>query len=167
MIYYYFSDKEDLFIAALEHAYQGIRSIESDLPLDDLDPQAALCRLVCFTFDYQNAHPEFIRLVMIENIRRGRDIAKSKAIRALNLSAVSALERICARGTAAGVFRAGIDPVDLHWAISALCFFNVANRQTFSLLFDRDLDRWEAQAARRAQVADLVLSSVTARPSCE
>lgn len=167
MIYYYFDDKEDLFIAALEHAYQKIRSIEAGLKLDELDPAAALTELVGFTFDYQNAHPEFVRLVMIENIQGARHMAKSKAIRELNLSAVAALERICARGSAAGIFRAGIDALDLHWSISALCFFNVANRATFSLVFGRDLTAPEALAARRRLVIDTVLSSVKARQPCE
>jgi len=167
MIYYYFQDKEDLFIAALEQAYQDIRSVEAGLRLDDLEPEAALAELVGFTFDYQNAHPEFIRLVMIENTHRGRHMAKSKAIGALNVSVVSALERICARGSAMGLFRSGIDAVDLHWAISALCFFNVSNRATFSLIFDRDLSTPEALVARRAQVVDTILDSVKARPSCE
>jgi AcrR family transcriptional regulator len=166
MIYYYFADKEDLFIAALEHAYTGIRSVEAGLQLDDLEPAAALAELVGFTFDYQNSHPEFVRLVMIENIQRGRHMAKSKVIGALNVSVVSALERICARGSATGVFRPGIDAVDLHWAISALCFFNVANRSTFSLIFDRDLDAPAALAARRAQVIDMVLNTVRAGPVC-
>jgi AcrR family transcriptional regulator len=160
MIYYYFDDKEDLFIAALEQAYQDIRSIEAGLRLDDLDPEAALAELVGFTFDYQNAHPEFVRLVMIENTHRGRHMAKSRAIRALNVSVVSALERICARGSAMGLFRPGIDAIDLHWAISAMCFFNVSNRATFSLIFDRDLTTAASLAARRAQVIDTILASV-------
>jgi AcrR family transcriptional regulator len=162
MIYYYFSDKEDLFIAALEHAYRNIRSIEAGLKLDELDPETALAELVGFTFDYQNSHPEFIRLVMIENIQAGRHMAKSKAIGELNVSVIAALKRICERGSAAGVFRSDIDAVDLHWTISALCFFNVANRATFSLIFARDMASPEAVAARRQQVIDTVLSAVTA-----
>jgi AcrR family transcriptional regulator len=162
MIYYYFSDKEDLFIAALEHAYQKIRSIEAGLDLDGLDPEKALAELAGFTFDYQNAHPEFIRLVMIENIQGGRHMAKSKAIGELNVSVVSALARICERGSAIGVFRPDIDAVDLHWAISALCFFNVSNRATFSLIFNRDMVSSEALAARRRQVIDIVLRTVRA-----
>ena len=42
------------------------------------------------------------------------------------------------RGLSQGVFRPGIDPLDLHWQISALCFFSVSNRPTFSSLFGRD-----------------------------
>jgi len=46
MIYYYFGSKDGLYLAVLEEAYRRMRSIEADLHLDDLDPVAALRRLV-------------------------------------------------------------------------------------------------------------------------
>jgi hypothetical protein len=52
---------------------------------------------------------------------------------------------------AQGVFRAGIDPVDLHMSISALSVFNVANRHTFSLIF---------QLARRDNIIDMIVRFV-------
>src|SRR5262249_48799071 len=42
MIYYYFGDKEGLFVAVLEQAYGRIRQIESTLKLDHLEPEMAL-----------------------------------------------------------------------------------------------------------------------------
>src|SRR5436309_11796248 len=67
MIYYYFGGKEGLYIAVLEEAYRKIRSVEATLDLAQRPPEEALRTLVAFTFDYQNAHPDFIRLVMNEN----------------------------------------------------------------------------------------------------
>lgn len=162
MIYYYFKDKEELFVAVLEHAYSRIRHLESELHVDELDPEAALARIVGFTFDYDNANPDFVRLVVIENIHRGRRMAQSKVISELNVSVIAALERICERGCKSGVFRPDIDVIDLHMTISALCFFNVSNRYTFSLIFKRDVSSAEALAARRASVIDTVLRSVRA-----
>jgi hypothetical protein len=45
-------------------------------------------------------------------------------------------------------------------SISALCFFNVSNRHTFSLIFERDLDSTAAIAARRNSIIDMVLNHV-------
>jgi hypothetical protein len=45
-------------------------------------------------------------------------------------------------------------------SISALCFFTVANRHTFSLGFKRDLTSPEALAQRRASVVGMVLRDV-------
>jgi AcrR family transcriptional regulator len=160
MIYYYFGSKEGLYIAVLEEAYRRIRAIETDLHLDDLTPEDALRRLVGFTVDYQLANPDFIRLVMTENIHRGEFLAQSKAIQQLNVPAIDGLRKVYERGLAAGIFRGGLDPVDLHMSISALSVFNVANRHTFSLIFKRDLDSPAAVVARRDSIIEMIVRFV-------
>lgn len=160
MIYYYFGSKEKLYLAVLEEAYRRIRECESTLRLDHLPPEEALRRLVGFTFDYQNSHPDFVRLVMIENIHRGENIAKSERIRDLNVSIIDSLRQILDRGRQAGVFRPDLDPVDVHATISALCFYNVANRYTFAVIFKRDLGSKEHLQRRRQSVIETVLRFV-------
>lgn len=156
MIYYYFGGKEGLYIAVLEAAYRSIRSIEVTLDLVHQPPAEALRTLVAFTFDYQNAHPEFIRLVMNENILNAAYLARSRAIRRLNHAAIDVLKDLLVRGQRAGLFRKDVEPIELHMTISALCIFNVANRATFSTIFKRDMASPRALAARRAQVVDIV-----------
>jgi AcrR family transcriptional regulator len=160
MIYYYFGSKEGLYIKVLEEAYRHMREIEADLQLDDLPPEDALRRLVAFTVDYQRANPDFIRLVMTENIHRGEYLAQSQAIQGLNVPAIEGLRAVYDRGVQAGVFRPGLDPVDLHQSISALSFFNVANRHTFSLIFQRDLELPAARASRRDSIVEMVVRFV-------
>jgi AcrR family transcriptional regulator len=160
MIYYYFGSKEGLYIAVLEEAYRRIREIERGLQLADLAPEEALRRLVGFTVDYQLANPDFIRLVMNENIHRGEFLARSKTIQKLNVPAIDAVRDVYERGVKAGVFRRGIDPIDLHMSISALSVFNVANRHTFSLVFKRDLESPAALGARRDNIVEMVVRFV-------
>lgn len=160
MLYYYFGGKEGLYIAVLEEAYRKIRSIEATLDLAHQAPEEALRTLVGFTFDYQNAHPEFIRLVINENILHGAYVARSKDIQRLNSAVINAVDELLARGQREGTFRPDLDPVDLHMSISALCFFNVANRATFSTIFKRDMSSRNALARRRSQVVDLILRYV-------
>src|SRR5579872_1644039 len=78
LIFYYFGSKEDLFTAVLEMAYERIRTSEDNLGLDALTPREAVRKLVEFTFDFDNAHPEFVRLVTIENIHRARHLRRSR-----------------------------------------------------------------------------------------
>jgi AcrR family transcriptional regulator len=160
MIYYYFGNKEGLYIAVLEEAYRRMRHIEASLHLEDLAPEQALRTLVAFTCDYQLANPDFIRLVMNENMHRGEYLAQSKTIEQLNVPAIAGLRSVYERGVAQGLFRAGIDPVDLHMSISALSVFNVANRHTFSLIFQRDLDSAGAIAARRESIVEMIVRFV-------
>lgn len=160
MIFYYFGDKESLYQAVLEEAYAEVRSGEAKLDLGDLPPDEALKRLVEFTFDHHRAHPDFIRLVMIENIHEGRHMANMKSLVETNVAAISMLERICDAGVKAGLFRDDASPLALHWQISAMSFFNVANRNTFSILFGESLFTEAGQASLRKEVARTILQSV-------
>ena len=160
MIYYYFGDKEGLYLSALENAYRLVREGESKLDIAGLGPLEALRKLVEFTFDHHHKHEDFIRMVMIENIHHGEFLEKSKAIRTLNVTAIDTIEKLYARGLAEGLFRPDLDPIELHWQISALCFFNVSNRATFSKLFGRDFGSSKAQASLRRNAVDMVLRYV-------
>ena len=163
MIYYYFGDKEGLYIRALENSYRLVREGEAKLDTEGLPPLEALRRLVEFTFDHHHQHEEFIRMVMIENIHHGEYLERSEVIRDLNVTAIDHIARIYQRGLAEGVFREGIDPVELHWQVSALCFFNVSNRATFSKIFGRDFGAGQSLARLRSNSVEMVLRFV-ARP---
>lgn len=160
MIYYYFGDKEGLYRAVLEAAYQEVREGERELNLEGLEPEPALRRLVEFTFDHHHRHPAFIRLVMIENIHHGRYLSQSDLIRELNRGAIENLEAVLDRGRQAGIFRQDADPLVVHWHINALSFFNVSNEATFSVVFGDRLARPAGQKLLRRWVADTVLRSI-------
>jgi AcrR family transcriptional regulator len=160
MIYYYFESKEGLYRAVLEDSYRRIRTIEGSLDLEHKPPIEALAQHVRFTFDYQLANVDFIRLVMVENIHHGVHIAQLSKTQQESMGAIQTLRDIVDRGVAAGVMRRDLDPIDLHMSISALCFFNVANRHTFSTIFKVDMTTPAATAARRESVAEMILRFV-------
>lgn len=160
MIFYYFGDKDGLYRAVLEDAYRKVRRQEAALDLDGLTPEEALARLVAFTFDHHAANPDFIRLVAIENIHGARHLSDLPGLAETNRGAIAVLERIHAAGVAAGRFRDDVRPLDLHWHISALCFFNVANRATFSASFGDGAFSADAQARLKAQAVNSVLDVV-------
>jgi AcrR family transcriptional regulator len=160
MIYYYFGDKEGLYLRSLEEAYRSVRTQEAALDLEGLGPIDALRRLVEFTFDHHRQNEDFIRLVMIENIHKAQFLENSKAIRDLNKGVIASLERVIARGKAEGLFRADVDPLAVHWQISALSFFNVSNRYTFTKVFDERLSDDAGQAQLKEQAVRAVLGAV-------
>jgi len=160
MIYYYFGDKEGLYTRVLEEAYRHVRGDEADLELDTLDPIEALDRLARFTFHHHRQNPAFIRMVMIENIHHGQYLERSQTIRELNRSAIEKLQSLLARGQQDGVFRADIDALELHWQISALSFFNVSNRATFSHIFGQSLWSDSTHDILSRHVATMVLRYV-------
>lgn len=160
MIYYYFESKEGLYRAVLEDIYRRIRDIEATLDLEHKPPLEALAQHVRFTFDYQLANPDFTRLVMVENIHHGEHIAQLSSAQQSNMAAIATLRSIVERGVAQGVMRKDLDLIDLHMSISALCFFNGANRYTFSTIFKVDMVSPAATTARRESVTDMILRFV-------
>lgn len=159
MIYYYFGDKEGLYCAVLERVYASLRKSEDALDVAGLPPIEALRRLVEATFDAHANAPQFIRLVMIENIHHAVHLQKSDIVPKLNRSIIDKLEDVCARGKAAKLFRAGTDALQLHWMISAFSFYNVSNRATFSASFGKSLFEPDQQAKLKARLADMVLAA--------
>jgi AcrR family transcriptional regulator len=157
MIYYYFGSKEGLYLAVLEESYRRVREVEAKLHLEDLGPEEALRRLVAFTFDHHLHHESYIRLVMAENINRGQYMAQSQRLQELNVPAIAAIKRLYERGVKAGIFRKGLDPVDIHASISALSFFNVSNRHTFGTIFKVDMTSRAYIAQRRDNVVEMIV----------
>jgi len=162
MIYYYFGSKEQLFVAVLEDAYTAIRRAERQVDVAGLDPESAIRRVAELTFDHHESHPDFIRLVSIENIHRAEHMATSPAIAELGSPAIDLLAEILERGRADGVFRDDVDAIDVHMMISAFCVFRIANRHTFGALFDRDLTDPALRERYRTMVGDMVLGYLSA-----
>ncbi len=162
MIYYYFKSKERLYIAVLEDAYRGIREAEKQLRLDDLPPSEAIRLLVEFTFDYHWSNPQLAKLVVIENVHKGKYLSRSETIFSFNLSIIDAIAKVLRRGAEEGVLRRNIDPVELHMTVSALSLFHVTNRHTFGTVFRRDMVSDEAVAQRKKEIVDIISRYVSA-----
>lgn len=161
MIYYYFGSKQGLYLAVLERAYLEARTFEGQLNLPALPPAEALCTLIHHTFDHDESRPDFVRLVLNENIHRAAHLKQSPVIGEVNIPIIRTLADIVRRGQAEGVFRAGVDPLDLHMLISALCFFRVSNKHTFGAIFQCDLSAPPVYERHKAMVSDAVLAYMT------
>ena len=162
MIYYYFGGKEQLFEAVLEQAYSEIRAAEQELQLDHLDPVTAIRCLAEITFDHNETHPDFVKLVRVENIHHAEHISRSAAIVNVNSPAIELITKILARGDADGVFRRHPDAIDVHMMISSFCVFRVSHRDTFGAIFGRDLTDPALRDRYRAMVGDMVVDYLTA-----
>jgi TetR/AcrR family transcriptional regulator len=160
MIYHYFGSKDGLYLAALERVYEGLRGSERKLNLDHLEPALAIKRLIEFNFDYSRRHPELISLINSENLHRARHLARSKKVRELHSTFVQLIGDILRRGVAKGVFRPGLDPVDVYITIAAVGYFYLSNNWTLSAIFGRDLGTPAANRRRKRHNVDMILHAL-------
>ena len=162
LIYYYFEDKEKLFQAVLEHTYRDIREEERKLRLQELEPVTAVRRLVEFTWQYYLDHPEFLTLLNSANLHRARHLSESKRARELNSPVIETLGAVLERGRKEGVFRGGVDPVQLYVSIAGLAYFYLSNSHTLSAIFGRDLLSPKARAERLSHMTEVIVGYLSA-----
>jgi len=139
LIYYYFGSKEKLFIEVLQNAYRDMFEAEKNLQLDREDPIAALRQFFEFPLRYYVAHPEIITLLGTENLQKGKHIAKARPSEQFALPAIAIMQKIVDQGVAKGLFRPDVDCRKLYIAMTALGYFYVSNRYTFSTFLGHDL----------------------------
>jgi AcrR family transcriptional regulator len=162
MLYYYFGDKDELFLAVLEDAYARIRRAELELRLGDVPPAEGVRRLVEFTWRYYLRHPEFLTLLNSENLHRARHLKRSKHITSMNSPLIETLGGVLRRGEAEGAFRGDVDPLQLYISIAGLAYFYLSNNHTLSRVFGRDLASAAERRARLAHMESLVLGYLAA-----
>ena len=157
MLYHYFGNKEALFLAVLERAYEKIRDQENALRLENLPPTEAMRRLVRFTFNYFVENQYFVALLNSENLHKARHIRRSRRVASINSPLIGVLDRILRRGSKAGVFRGGVDAVQLYISIAGVAYFYFSNIHTLSTIFTRDLNAPAALDERERHVTDVIL----------
>lgn len=158
MIYHYFHSKDELFLTVLEEAYGAIRGAERRLDLEHLDPEAAITRLIEFTWSYYQRNPEFLRLLNTENLHRAVHLKRSARIAEMHSHFVALIADLLARGVRSGKFRPGIDPMQVYISIAALGYYYLTNRFTLSVIYGTDLGTREALELRRGVIIDVILS---------
>jgi AcrR family transcriptional regulator len=157
LIYYYFKDKENLFLSVLEDAYQNIREAETQLCLTELQPVEAIRRLAEFTWHYYIEHPEFLALINSENLHRAKHLRKSKRILEMNSPLLESLGNVLERGRKEGLFRGGVDPLQLYMSLSGMTYFYLSNHHTLSAVFGRNFMTPKALNERLSHVCDVLL----------
>jgi TetR/AcrR family transcriptional regulator len=160
ILIHHFGSKANAHLAVLEAAYRASRAQDSRLQADDADPVEALRSFVGHAFDHLRANRDFVSLLGDENVNKGRHIRKSTTLQDIYAPLIASLDAILRRGEQTGMFRPGMDALQLYVSISALCFFTFSNTYTLSAVFGRDLMKPEALAERRRHVIDFVLAAL-------
>ncbi len=160
LVYHHYGDKDALYLAVLESIYAEIRAAESALHLRGLPPDRAIRRLIEFSFDHLARFPDFVALLSDENRLGAAHVRRSAKLPAMHSPLVGMVAETLEAGVGAGLFRPGLDPMQLYISIAGLSYFSFSNAPTLSAIFGRDLSTATALRRRRRHVVDLIMNSL-------
>lgn len=167
MVYYYFGNKNDLYLAVLEQTYASRRQHDSVLEMNVGDPEQCVRRLVRASFRYCRDNPDYIKVLLAENLNGARHLKRSKQIMNLHSPLLENLGALLERGQKIGVFRTYVDPLQVYLTIASLCFFYHSNTATLSTIFGRDFASADTSIEREVHIEDVVLSYLRPRNAVE
>jgi TetR/AcrR family transcriptional regulator, upper aerobic nicotinate degradation pathway regulator len=165
MLYYYFGNKEGIWLAALETIYENHVEAERALLLNTDDPVAALETLVEFHWEYYRKHPEFISLLGTENMLQGRNLARSSRLSNYSSPMLNIIQGVLSQGVKKGQFRGDVTAEHLFLTICSMTYFYLANLHTLSNYLNRDLSRPSTMETWLHQAKRVVVNSILDTPS--
>ncbi|MGH8020235.1 MAG: TetR/AcrR family transcriptional regulator, partial [Opitutaceae bacterium] len=72
MVYHYFGSKQDIYSAALTEVFGRLERVEFEAVQDAASPEDRIRQLIAANFRFLDENPEFVRLLLWENLEQGR-----------------------------------------------------------------------------------------------
>jgi TetR/AcrR family transcriptional regulator len=164
LLYHHIGNKDRLFTAALEATYQTIRERQRGFLARQMDPETGVRELVHLLMSIWVEHPEYGKLLASENFHGGKHVKRSKLIGEMYQQLVDTLNALLQKGVEQGIFRPGIDAIDLYISISCLSAYYVAHQHTLHALFHIDVMNPKRLRQRENHIVDMILRYVRLNP---
>jgi AcrR family transcriptional regulator len=164
MLYHYFGNKKNLYLAVLESAYDNILQQEAKVQIDYDQPLEGVLALLKFVYDYFEKHPEFEGLLRTENMMQGKFVLRSQHVTQAAFPLRQVMTDLVESGERKGVFREGLDPVQVYVTILSVSRFHLANAYSLSALLGTDLTRPDWRKARFRHACALLTAYLTLAP---
>jgi TetR/AcrR family transcriptional regulator len=165
MLYHYFGSKDALYCKVLETVFNNIRLQEQRLNLSYRPPLEAVTKLFEFTYNHFASNPLFIRILAHENLLGAKYLRRSKLVSTLSSPLLVAIREALLRGEADGVFRRGIDPLQLYVSMVALSYVHLSNAPTLSHLFGTSMTSTAWKAQRRKHATEMMIAFLLFEPT--
>jgi TetR/AcrR family transcriptional regulator len=164
LLYYHIGNKDRLFTAALEATYKTIRIRQKEFSIDKITPEEGVQRLIKLLMSIWVDYPEIGRLLSNANFLGGRHVRQSKLIKRLYSPLLETLNDLLNSGVKKGIFRKGIDAVDLYISISALSAYYISHHHSFDVLFHTDLMNSRRLRQRERHITDMIFRYLLPNP---
>jgi AcrR family transcriptional regulator len=152
MLYYYFGDKDGLYVEVLAQVLNEHRSEELKVVVDHTAPMRGMVELFDFIHDHFGRRPQLISILTGENLLGARFLRAIKTP-IVPSPLIDLIAQLLDRGQRLGVFRGSVDPLRLYVMMVALSYFHRSNAFTLSVIFRTDIAarEWSRQYRLNAE----------------
>lgn len=155
MLYAYFGSKENLYATVLKIVYSRLAELEKTVDLL-ASPEEAVCGFIKSYFAFLMYNPNFVSLVLWENLNKAEFIDLSEAVR-IKHPAVEAIRAILRTGKKYNVFKKTVSEDEIVMAINMFCFSYFSNKYTMPRLLGVNLYAKESIDSYCKMVSDMIL----------
>ena len=160
LLYYYFTDKDALYEAVLDHVFNGLRARVMPVLESELPPRQKMLEYLGAYFDYIAANPRFPRVVQAEWMRSGAGSARMQRVAKKYFRPIfEKVAGVLRAGIAAGEFRA-VNPMDFLPSVAAVIVFYFSAAPLMKTLMKVDPLSVERIRERRAFVIDFISAAL-------
>jgi TetR/AcrR family transcriptional regulator len=160
LLYYYFTDKDALYEAVLDHVFSGLRARVMPVLESELPPRQKMLEYLGAYFDYIAANPRFPRVVQAEWMRSGAGSARMQRVAKKYFRPIfEKVAGVLRAGIAAGEFRA-VNPMDFLPSVAAVIVFYFSAAPLMKTLMKVDPLSVERIRERRAFVIDFISAAL-------
>ena len=156
MLYAHFGSKEGLYTKALLSVYERLADCERQFMIEGLDPVASIRNIVHVSFRFLVENPDFVRMLMWENLNRATAIPKDDLVK-LKAPTFDYMRRQIRRGVELGIFRSDADEYQIVLSLMSFCFSYFSNIHTMSAIFGKDMLSEEEVHARAEFITDMLI----------
>ncbi len=139
MVYHYYGDKAGLYAAALTNVYSRLAEIEADVFQNQPSVSAALEGIVRAYFQFLQNTPEFVSLLLWENLQGGAQL-KNLAEALSKAPILDALSHLIEQGIDSRQIRPNVDRQHMLINLFGLCQIYFSNRHTLKRSVGLDLE---------------------------
>jgi len=159
MIYEYFGSKVDLYKEVLTKVYSKIGNTGKAVIRQDMVYTQAVKNAAAFYFNYLNAHPTYVNLLLWENLNQGEYISKVQ-IKELNQPVLEDLQKIIERDQKNGTIRSDFESKFIITALLTSTFAYFSNRYTLSKLLQYDFKSIQSIQKRAEDLAEMMIAYI-------
>ena len=160
MIYEYFGRKVDLYKKVLQVAYHRIGSVGQTLIKPQDSYKDAIKKVVNFYFEYLDANPTYVNLILWENLNRGEYISEVDPPD-IRQPMLIQLREVLERDKKDGRIRSDIDSNQILITLLTSTFAYFSNRYTLSKLMQYDLMKKQSIDKKADDLAQMIITYIS------